>query len=51
VKEELNKIEVLIVNGKRKILITNRFTETKEDVREKVADLILKNYTKEIEIK
>ncbi|GAA0107326.1 hypothetical protein [Clostridium tertium] len=33
---------VVIKNGKKKIYINNLFTETKEDVREKAADIVLK---------
>ena len=33
---------VIIKDGKKKMYITNTFTNPKEDVREKVADIILK---------
>lgn len=35
-------VKVVIKAGKKKIYINNKFSETKEDVRKKAADIILK---------
>lgn len=37
----MKNFKVVIMNGKKKIYIEHAFTENKEDVREKVADIIL----------
>lgn len=37
----MKSIKVVIKNGKRKMYIENVFTENKEDVRAKAADIVL----------
>lgn len=37
----MKSFKVVVKDGKRKIFIEHVFTETKEDVREKAADIIL----------
>lgn len=37
----MKTFKVVMKNGKKKIYIEHAFTENKEDVREKVADIIL----------
>lgn len=40
----MKTIKVEIRNGKRRIFITNTFVDTKEDVREKAANVVLGQY-------
>lgn len=43
---QISKHEVIVINGKRKMFVTHKFTDTKEDVRKKVTDIILKKENK-----